>query len=114
MIVTQSTLNSGVLTQSQPDLSSAVNKKTEPVGSGPGRHEPKEPRCLDGRDSETSIKFYRGYTISVRGQIPGDIEERVSKLHASALVKSVRLMGREAGFVNRGPNAESDDASDQH
>ena len=32
--------------------------------------------------------MYRGYTIGVRGEIPGDIVERVSKLHGAALSKN--------------------------
>jgi len=99
-----------VPTWSQPDLSCALKKKTKPLASGPARQEPKKSRCLVDRGSEKSSKFYRGYTILVRGQIPGDIEERVSRLHGSALRKNGRQKGEDGGRDTRGRRAGPDDA----
>ena len=43
------------------------------------------------RELETSIKYFRGYAIGIRGQVPEDIGERISKLHSEAL----RRRGRD-------------------
>ena len=55
--------------------------------------------------------MYRGYTIGVRGEIPGDIVERVSKLHGAALRKNTSTGVRpEAG--NDTPDNKEDEDGD--
>ena len=88
--------------------------KPEPRAKKLDLPQPKEIQHHVDGDSATSTRAYRGYSVVVRGEIPRDIKERISKLHASALVKSVHLKGKEPGCVNGRPNAEPDGASDQH
>jgi len=55
--------------------------------------------------------MYRGYTIGVRGEIPRDIVERVSKLHGAALRKNTSTGVRlEAG--NGTPDNKEDGNGD--
>ena len=55
--------------------------------------------------------MYCGYTIGVRGEIPGDIVERVSKLHGAALSKNTNTGVRvEAG--NDTPDNKEDEDGD--
>lgn len=49
------------------------------------RKETEESTVHVDRELETSIKYFRGYAIGVRGQIPEDIGDRISKLHSAAI-----------------------------
>ena len=52
----------------------------EPIGpkaeKTPGHHV---------RDSVSLTKMCRGYSVTVRGELPDDIIERISELHSAAL-----------------------------
>ena len=68
----------------------------------------KEALDHDGQAADTTTRMYRGYTIGVRSEIPGDIVERVSRLHGAALRKNTSTGVRpEAG------NDTTDNKDDQ-
>jgi len=72
-------------------------------GDGPTKKAPDQGRLVP----DTTTRMYRGYTISVRGEIPRDIVERVSKLHGAALRKNTNTGVRpEAG--NDTPDKKED------
>ena len=71
----------------QVDISGGVKKK-RPAGNDPGDRPTKENPDQGRLAPDTTTRMYRGYTIGVRGEIPGDIVERVSKLHGAALSKN--------------------------
>ena len=64
------------------------------------RKETEESSVHVDRELETSIKYFRGYAIGVRGQIPEDIGELISKLHSAA----IRRHGRHQISQVTGPN----------
>ena len=83
-------------------------KKKRPAGKGPGDRPTKEAQDQGSLPPDISTRMYRGYTIGVRGEIPGDIVDRVSKLHGAALRKDTSTGVRpEAG------NDTSDNKEDQ-
>ena len=43
----------------------------------------------------TSVPMYRGYSIKVRGEIPGDLVEKISRIHAAALRKGEQGENRD-------------------
>ena len=63
-------------------------KKKRPAGKSPGDGPTKKAPDQGRLVPDTTTRMYRGYTIGVRGEIPGDIVERVSKLHGAALRKN--------------------------
>ena len=65
------------------------------------RRKKEESKVPFDRELETSTKYFRGYTIIVRGQIPEDIVERISKAHSAAL----RRHGRKQN--SSGDNAKT-------
>ena len=84
-----------------------MNRKKRPAEKGPGDG-PTEETPDQGRPApDATTRMYRGYTIGVRGEIPGDIVERVSKLHGAALRKNTSTGVRpEAG--NDTPDKKED------
>ena len=76
----------------------------------PERQRTDESPVLGGRESEKSTKLYRCYSVIIRGAIPGDIEERVSKLHSVALRRHGRPNKEEGGPESGGSMTELDDA----
>ena len=48
---------------------------------------PDKKKTPDGGDNRpvTLAKMYRGYSMTVRGEVPDDIVERISGLHSAAL-----------------------------
>ena len=94
----------------QVDISGGVKKK-RPIGNDPGDRPRKEAPDLGSPAPDTTTRMYRGYTIGVRGEIPGDIVERVSKLHGAALRKNTSTGVRpEAG--NDAPDKKEDQDGD--
>ena len=86
-------------------------KKKRPAGKGSGDRPTKENPDQGRLVPDTSTRMYRGYTIGVRGEIPGDIVERVSKLHGAALNKNTSTGVRvEAG--NDTPDNKEDGNGD--
>ena len=71
----------------------------------------KEALDHNGRAPDTVTRMYRGYTIGVRGEIPGDIVERVSKLHGAALSKNTST-GVRAEAENDTPDNTEDGNGD--
>ena len=60
-------------------------RKSRHVGNAPADQSIKEaldPGCLP---LVPMSKMYRGYVIDVKGEVPEDIVERVSRLHGAAL-----------------------------
>ena len=43
----------------------------------------------------TSAPMFRGYSIKVRGEIPGDIIEKISSIHAAALRQGKQSENRD-------------------
>ena len=60
-------------------------RKVSHVGNDPAEQPIKEALDAGCLPPVPMSKMYRGYTINVRGAIPGDIVERVSRLHGAAL-----------------------------
>ena len=86
-------------------------KKKRPAGTGPGDRPTEENPDQSCLAPDTSTRMYRGYTIGVRGEIPGDIVERVSKLYGAALRKNTSTGVRpEAG--NDTPDNKEDGNGD--
>ena len=54
------------------------------AAKGTGGPEKKTP-VQDGRTPVTLSKMCRGYSMKVRGELPDDIVERISRLHSAAL-----------------------------
>ena len=54
--------------------------------AGPEKKTPDQ----DGRGPVTLSKMCRGYSMKVRGELPADIVERISRLHSAALRASDR------------------------
>lgn len=65
-----------------------MKRKKRPAGKGPGAGPTKEDPERGRPAPDATTRMYRGYTIGVRGEILGDIVERVSKLHGAALRKN--------------------------
>ena len=86
-------------------------KKKRPIGNDPGDRPRKEAPDLGSPAPDTTTRMYRGYTISVRGEIPGDIVERVSKLHGAALRKNTST-GVRAEAGNDTPDNKEDGNGD--
>ena len=57
----------------------------EPSGTGP-----EKTPGLDCKGPVTLSKMCRGYSMKVRGELPADIVERISRLHSAALRASDR------------------------
>ena len=94
----------------QVDISGGVKKK-RPAGNDPGDRPTKENPDQGRLTPDTTTRMYRGYTIGVRGEIPGDIVERVSRLHGAALRKNTSTGVRpEAG--NDTPDNKEDGNGD--
>ena len=94
----------------QVDISGGVKKK-RPAGNDSGDRPTKENSDQGRLVPDTTTRMYRGYTIGVRGEIPGDIVERVSKLQGAALSENTSTGGRaEAG--NDTPDNKEDEDGD--
>ena len=84
-----------------------MKRKKRPAGKGPGDRPTKETPDQGRPAPDATTRMYRGYTIGVRGEIPWDIVERVSKLHGAALRKNTSTGVRpEAG--NDTPDKKED------
>ena len=94
----------------QVDISGGVKKK-RPAGNDPGDRPTKENPDQGRLAPDTTTRMYRGYTIGVRGEIPGDIVERVSKLHGAALSKNTST-GVRAEAGNDTPDNKEDEDGD--
>ena len=82
-----------------------------PAGNDPGDRPTKEAPDQGRLVLDATTMMYRGYTIGVRGEIPGDIVERVSKLHGAAPRKNTGIGVRpEAG--NDTPDKKEDQDGD--
>ena len=92
----------------QVDISGGVKKKKRPAGNDPGDRPTKENPDQGRLAPDTTTRMYRGYTIGVRGEIPGDIVERVSKLHGAALSKNTST-GVQAEAGNDTPDNKEDE-----
>jgi hypothetical protein len=44
-------------------------------------------RCNSGADAEGSPSSHLGFSVSVRGELPSDIVDRVSLIHVKALLR---------------------------
>ena len=77
------------------------------LGDRPTKEAPDQGRLVP----DTTTRMYRGYTIGVRGEIPGDIVERVSKLHGAALRKNTST-GVRAEAGNDTPDNKEDGNGD--
>ena len=96
----------------QVDISGGVKKKKKrPAGNDPGDRPTKENPDQGRLAPDTTTRMYRGYTIGVRGEIPGDIVERVSKLHGAALSKNIST-GVRAEAGNDTPDNKEDEDGD--
>ena len=89
-----------------------MRKKKQPVVREPDRRDTNEARSLDEEKPDTPIRFFRGYRVIVKGSLPTDLDERVSRLHSSALRSGVRTEGKELGRATTDPNPDSQDDSD--
>ena len=86
-----------------------MKRKKRPAGKGPGDG-PTEEAPDQGRPApDSTTRMYRGYTIGVRGEIPGDIVERVSKLHGAALRKNTSTGVRTEAGNDTPDNKEDED-----
>ena len=82
-----------------------------PAGNDPGDRPTKEAPDQGRLVLDATTMMYRGYTIGVRGEIPGDIVERVSQLHGAAPRKNAGIGVRpEAG--NDTPDKKEDQDGD--
>ena len=84
-------------------------KKKRPAGKGPGDGPTKEAPDQGRPALDATTRMYRGYTIGVRGDIPGDIVERVSKLHGAALRKNTNTGVRTEAGNDTPDNKEDED-----
>ena len=84
-------------------------KKKRPAGKGPGDGPTKEDPERGRPAPDSTTRMYRGYTIGVRGEIPGDIVERVSKLHGAAVSKNTSTGVRAEAGNDTPDNKEDED-----
>ena len=65
------------------------------------RRKTDEPPVHIDQESGKPTKLYRGYSVMVRGELPKDIEEIVSKLHSEA----IRRPGRDQDSTSDATNS---------
>ena len=86
-----------------------MKKKKRPAGNDPGDRPTKENPDQGRLAPDTTTRMYRGYTIGVRGEIPGDIVERVSRLHGAVLRKNTSTGVRAEAGNDTPDNKEDED-----
>ena len=61
--------------------------------------DPKDPEKVKSKSPKkgvaTSAPMFRGYSIKVRGEIPGDIIEKISRIHAAAVRQGKQSESRD-------------------
>ena len=78
-------LETFVFTRDRLGQVEGVRKKSGQSAKEPNGTGPEKTPGLDCKGPVTLSKMCRGYSMKVRGELPADIVERISRLHSAAL-----------------------------